>query len=254
MPVIPEPPSATIALLIALAFGAGLVSSMAGAGGLITLPALLWAGLPPLLALGTNKVQSALGTLASTLNFARSGHLQWREAGRGLTFAGLGAVLGATAVQHLSNATLENLLPALLIAIALYFLWSPRMGDDDTPPRLTARSWEHSFAPGMGFYGGFFGPGMGSMLPFLLVGLRGYNLRKATAHSRAFVLVINGLAALLFVAADRVHWPLALAMAGAQILGASLGSGLVIRKGTRLIQPVMVVVTLAMTLHLLWRR
>lgn len=250
----PEPSSATLGLLVALAFGAGLVSSMAGAGGLITLPALLWAGLPPLFALGTNKVQSALGTLAATLNFLRSGHLQWREARLGLGCAAAGAVLGAVAVQRLSSAALEAVLPTLLIAIAGYFLLSPRIGDREVPARVAPRLFDCTAAPAMGFYGGFFGPGMGSILPFLLVGLRGYDLRKATAHTRALVLVINGVAALLFACSGRVYWRLALAMAGAQLAGAWLGSGLVIRNGTRLVQPVIVVVTLAVALHLLWTR
>lgn len=250
----PELSSATLAVLVALAFGAGFVSSMAGAGGLITLPALLAAGLPPLFALGTNKVQSALGTLASTLNFLRSGHLQWSAARRGLACAAVGSVLGALVVQRLSNGMLEALLPALLIAIALYFLVSPRVGDEDTPARIGPGLFDGAVAPAMGFYGGFFGPGMGSILPFLLVGLRGYNLRRATAHTRALVLVINGVAALLFAGAGRVYWSLALAMAGAQMLGAWLGSGLVIRRGARLVQPVVVAVTLAVAAHLLWTR
>lgn len=250
----PELSSAMVALLVALAFAAGFVSSMAGAGGLITLPALLWAGLPPLLALGTNKVQSALGTLASAANFLRSGHLRWAEARRSLCFAGLGAMLGALAVQRLSTAVLEAVLPVLLIAIAGYFLLSPRIGDRDMPEPVAPRIFDLGAAPAMGFYGGFFGPGTGSILPFLLVSLRGYNLRKATAHTKALVLTINGIAALLFAVSGRVFWSLALAMAGAQMLGAWLGSGLVIRCGTRLVQPVIVAVTLAVAMHLLWRQ
>ncbi|MFZ5652898.1 MAG: TSUP family transporter [Pseudomonadota bacterium] len=250
----PELSSATLVLLVALAFGAGLVSSMAGAGGLITLPALLWAGLPPLFALGTNKVQSALGTLASTLNYARSGHLQWSAVRRGLAGAAAGAALGALAVQRLSNALLEAMLPLLLMAMALYFLVSPRVGDEETPARVGAGLFDGAVAPAMGFYGGFFGPGMGSILPFLLVSLRGCDLRRATAHTKALVLVINGVAALLFAGSGRVAWGLALAMAGAQMLGAGLGSGLVIRRGARLVQPVIVAVTLAVAVHLLWTR
>ncbi len=250
----PELSSAMVALLVALAFVAGFVSSMAGAGGLITLPALLWAGLPPLLALGTNKVQSALGTLTSTLNFMRSGHLCWADARRGLCFAGVGAIGGVLAVQRLSTTLLEALLPLLLVGIAFYFLLSPRIGDRDVPRRVAPRVFDYGAAPAIGFYGGFFGPGMGSILPFFLVSLRGYNLRKATAHTKALVLVVNGISALLFAVTGRVQWGLALAMAGAQILGAWWGSGLVIRRGTRLVQPVLVVVTLAMALHLLWRR
>lgn len=252
--VMPELTAPVISLLVAVAFCAGLVSSMAGAGGLITLPALLWAGLPPLVALGSNKVQSALGTLVSTAKFVRSGHLELRVARTGLLMAGGGAVLGTWVVQRLSNAVLEPLLPVVMIAIALYFLVSPRIGDDDAPRRVSPRVFDYAGAPVMGFYGGFFGPGMGSIFPFLLVSLRGYNLRKATAHTKALVLTVNGTSALLFTAAGQVVWKLALTMAVAQMAGAWFGAGLVIRRGTRLVQPVIVVITVAVALRLLWAR
>lgn len=250
----PELTAPVISLLVGVAFCAGFVSSMAGSGGLITLPALLWAGLPPLAALGSNKVQSALGTLVSTIKFVRSGHLELRAARTGLLMAGGGAVFGTWIVQRLPNAVLESLLPLLMITIALYFLISPRVGDEDVPRRVSPRVFDYAGAPAMGFYGGFFGPGMGSVFPFLLVSLRGYNLRKATAHTKALVLTINGTSALLFAAADHVIWGLALTMAAAQMLGAWFGSGLVIRRGTRLVQPVIVVVTVAVAARLLWMR
>ncbi len=103
----------------------------------------------------------------------------------------------------------------------------------------------------MGFYGGFFGPGTGSILPFLFVYLCGYNLRKATAHTKAMVLTINGVSACLFAYSGNVLWGLALTMALAQVVGAYLGSSLVISRGASMVQPVIVLVTLVLSVKLL---
>ena len=242
----------TTILLIVTAFVAGFISSMAGAGGLITLPVLLWAGLPPLYALGTNKVQSTVGTLVSTLNFFRSGYLRPSEIILALLMTLSGSAVGTALVQQLSNEVLTRLIPVLLIAIALYFVFSPRAGDTDSEPgRFSVGIFTWLVAPIMGFYGGFFGPGTGSILPFLFVSLCGYNLRKATAHTKAMVLTINGVSACLFAFGGHVLWVLALMMAMAQMVGAFLGSSLVISRGASMVQPVIVVVTVALSIKLL---
>lgn len=246
----PELPWLTSVVLTTVAFFAGFISSMAGAGGLLTLPALLWAGLPPLQALGTNKMQSVMGTLVSTWNFFRSGHLRLSSISGPLLATALGAIGGTMVVQQVSNELLIRLIPALLILIALYFIFSPRSGDRDTPARLSSRQFAWTAAPAMGFYGGFFGPGTGSILPFLFVWLRGDNLRKATANTKAMVLSINGLSAMLFAFNEHVLWSLALMMAVAQTLGAYLGSSLVIRRGARLVQPLVVLVALLLSVKL----
>ena len=108
-------------LLIGTALFAGLISSIAGAGGMLTLPALLWAGLPPLNALATNKVQSSLGTLSSAWNFFRRGHLDIKSLRLSVVLAIVGSIAGTWLVQRLDSALLTRLIPFLLLAIALYF-------------------------------------------------------------------------------------------------------------------------------------
>lgn len=247
----PELSLLSTVVLIVVAFFAGLISSIAGAGGLLTLPALLWAGLPPLHALGTNKTQSAIGTLVSAWNFFRSGHLKPAEMGEALVLTFLGAVAGTLLVQRLSNDILIRLIPVLLIVIAVYFIFSPRISNHDSPSRLSSRYFTWIAAPAMGFYGGFFGPGTGSILPFLFVWLWGYNLRKATAHTKAMVLTINGISAILFALSGKVLWSLALMMAMAQMIGAYLGSSLVISRGAGMVQPIIIGVTLLLSVKLL---
>ncbi|PCJ37240.1 MAG: hypothetical protein COA75_05180 [Cellvibrionales bacterium] len=241
-----------IATLTVIAFVAGFISSIAGAGGLLTLPVLLWAGLPPINALATNKVQSSLGSLSSSWNFYRKGHLNLHEIRWSLGLAWCGAIVGTLAVQHVGNDILVQLIPLLLIIIAVYFLFSPRVTDHSTVPRLGSIQFAFLAALPMGFYGGFFGPGMGSILPFLFVWLCGYDLRKATAQTKVMILLVNGSSALLFALRGDVFWELALCMSIAQIIGARIGSNMVINRGAIVIQPLIVVVTLALAVKLLF--
>jgi len=247
-----ELPPLLIATLTTVAFLAGFVSSIAGAGGLLTLPVLLWAGLPPINALATNKLQSSLGSLSSSWNFYRKGHLHLHEIRWSLGLALLGAIAGTLTVQQIGNEVLVQLIPVLLIVIAVYFLVSPRIADHNTAPRLGAKQFAIVAALPMGFYGGFFGPGMGSILPFLFVFFCGYNLRKATAQTKVMILLVNGSSALLFALRGDVLWELAFYMALAQVIGARIGSNMVINRGVALVQPFIVVVTLALALKLLF--
>ena len=157
-------------ILIGVAFFAGLISSIAGSGGILTLPALLWVGLPPLNALATNKVQSSLGTLSSAWNFFRKGHLDIKPLYGAVAMVVLGSVAGTFLVQSLDGATLTKLIPFLLLAIALYFLFSPKISEADHPQKISQRWFACTAALGMGFYGGFFGPGMGRLCRFCLSG------------------------------------------------------------------------------------
>ena len=243
--------TATLAL-VGVAFFAGLVSSIAGSGGLLTLPALLWAGLPPLSALATNKLQSAMGTLSSVTNFRRHGYLHIAPLVPSLMMAFCGSMLGTLCVQRLSNELLMRAIPLLLVLLGGYFLCAPKMHDRDYPARLSNAQFAATAAFGMGFYGGFFGPASGSILPFLLVFLLGHNLVSATAESKLFILVINGVSALLFVISGGVVWSLAIAMGIAQIVGARIGSNLVIHRGVGLVQPLIALVTLLVALKLLF--
>ena len=216
------------------------------------MPALLWAGLPPLNALATNKVQSSLGTLSSAWNFFRKGHLDIKPLYSAVAMAVLGSVAGTFLVQSLDGATLTKLIPFLLLTIALYFLFSPKVSETDHPQKVSQRWFACTAALGMGFYGGFFGPGMGSIMPFLFVWLLGHNLVKATAETKLMILAVNGTSALIFVFSGYVLWQLAIGMSVAQVIGARLGSNLVMKRGAGFVQPIITVITLLMALKLLF--
>lgn len=241
-------------LLFTLALSAGVVDAIAGGGGLITVPALLWAGLDPVQALATNKAQGVFGTLAATTHFVRQGAINLRTAAMavGCTFAG--AAAGAIAVQFLAADLLSRLVPLLLIGFALYFLLSPRVADIDSRQRISTGAFSLLIGCGVGFYDGFFGPGTGTFFAMAYLALLGYNLRRATAHAKLLNFTSNLAALLFFVAGGQILWGIALIMAAGQFAGGWLGAHLVVRHGTRLIRPVLVVASLAVSLKLLFEQ
>lgn len=242
-----------IALALFLAGGlAGFIDSMAGGGGLITLPALLAAGLSPAQALGTNKLQSSFGSFSATWNFVRRGRVDLREMAGCVACTFVGAALGAALVQFLRADFLAGLLPFLLVGIAAYFLFSPRVGEVDSHRRVGLPAFAATAGFGLGFYDGFFGPGTGSFLALAFVGLLGFNLAKATAHAKLLNFTSNFAALLAFLVGGEVVWAAGLVMAAGQFLGAHLGSNLVMSRGARLVRPVLVAVSLAITARLLW--
>ncbi len=237
--------------LFVLALIAGLVDSIAGGGGLITVPALLWAGLGPLETLATNKAQGVFGTAAATVSFLRQGLIDLRQAAMAFVCAFTGAASGVLYIRTLGGDLPAWLIPALLIAFSLYFLFSPRVSDVDARRRLGQGAFAFLVAFPIGFYDGFFGPGTGTFFAMGYVALLGYNLRRATAHTKLLNFASNLAAILFFIPGGHVLWRYGLVMAAGQFLGAWLGAHLVGRHGARLIRPLLVAVSLAVSLKLL---
>ena len=240
-------------LLPLVALLAGFIDTLAGGGGLLTVPALTLAGLNPALALGTNKLQSSCGTLTATLAFIRSGHIRTRQVGEALLPCALGAGLGVGLVQVLPQRWLAALIPALLIAIALLLVFMPRLGDQPRPARLSQRAFLLAVVLPLGFYDGFLGPGTGSFLLLALVLLQGYSLQQATMEAKTYNLLTNLVALLLFASSGQVLWSVGLLMGLGQMVGARLAARLVLLKGNRLIRPVAIGVSMAMSLLLMYR-
>lgn len=241
----------TLMLLVAVAALAGMIDAIAGGGGLLALPALLWAGLPPVQALATNKLQGSFGTLTASFNFVRRAEIDLGRLRIPILMTFTGSATGTLAVQHLGSELLEHVVPSLLIAFALYFLLSPRIGDEDAHHRVSHGLFGLLVGFGVGFYDGFFGPGTGSFFAAAFVLLLGYNLRRATAGTKVLNFTSNIASLIFFALAGQVVWQVGLPMGLAQAAGAWVGSHLVIRHGTRLIRPLLVGVSLAISLKLL---
>jgi hypothetical protein len=236
---------------MAVALLAGMIDAIAGGGGLLALPALLWAGLPPLQALATNKLQGSFGTMTSSYRFVRNGEIDLGRLRVPILLTFVGSVSGTLAVQRLGSELLEQIVPVLLVAFALYFLFSPRVGDEDAQHRISHGLFGLLIGFSVGFYDGFFGPGTGSFFAVAFVMLLGYNLRRATAGTKVLNFTSNIASLLFFAMAGQVVWQVGLPMGLAQMAGAWIGSHLVIRHGTRLIRPLLVLVSLAISLRLL---
>lgn len=241
-------------LLILFAVGvvAGFVDSIAGGGGLLTIPALLWAGLSPAQALATNKLQSSFGSFSATLKFTRSGEVQPREMVAMIVCTFLGSAAGATLVQLLDSDFLRHVIPILLITIAGYVLLSPRIGEEDARQRIAKRTFALTAGIGIGFYDGFFGPGTGTFFALAFVTLLGFNLRKATAHTKVLNFTSNIAALLFFLIGGHIQWVIGIVMGVGQYFGAWLGAHMVIRNGSRIVRPMLVVASVAITARLLW--
>ncbi len=239
-------------VLLLVATLAGLVDAIAGGGGLLTVPALLAAGLDPLPALATNKLQGSFGTFTASVNFWRRGEVSLPQMLPAVICTFGGAALGTLSVQALDNRILVTLVPALLVVFAVYFLLSPRVGDLDAQRRIGEWGFALTVGLGIGFYDGFFGPGTGSFFAFACVALLGYNLRRATAHTKILNFTSNLASLLVFLAGGEIVWLVGLSMGLGQALGAWVGSHLVLRHGAGLVRPALVLVSLAITGRLLW--
>lgn len=241
-------------LLLTLAgAAAGFIDAIAGGGGMITVPALLWAGLPPQAALGTNKLQSSCGTLLAVAHYTRARLIAWRPLRLALAITFIAAGTGAWAVAKMDPAVLRRIVPALLIAVAVYTMLNRSLGARPRAARMGMAAFALIFGTLLGFYDGFFGPGVGSFWMLACVLALGQDLRAATGTTKALNLASNLAALITFAFAKCLRLDMGIAMIAGQLFGARLGSGLVIAHGSRIIRPLFITVALALALRLAWQ-
>ena len=241
----------TYAILTLVAFIAGFIDAIAGGGGLLTVPAMLSAGIPPIATLATNKLQSSFSSATAALNFTRKGMIDWRGYWPQVVAILILSATGAWTVKSIRGDILHLIVPVLLIAVAAYVLFSPRMTDHDAHERL-GKAGYLPVGGAIGFYDGFFGPGTGSFFATSLVSLRGMGLTRATAHTKAFNFASNVGSLSVFLIGGNALILLGLCMAIGSTSGAWTGSHTAIRFGARIIRPVLVTVSLALTAKLVW--
>lgn len=239
-----------VAVLCAFAFFAGLVDAVAGGGGLIQVPALfaIYPSLPPAILLGTNKFSAITGTTIATLRYSWSVPIQWRSVLPAAAVAGLGAVAGAKTVTLIDPTVLRPMLLLMLGGMAIYTLARPKFGERATEaaPLKQGGGAFYGLTVVFGFYDGFFGPGAGSAMMFVLVRLFGHDFLSAAATTKVLNLATNFGALVLFMVTGNVFYAIALPMAAFNIAGGFLGAHFAIRRGSRFIRTVFLIVVVAL--------
>ena len=249
-------PGAPLLFLCACVFLAGLVDSIAGGGGLISLPAYFAAGLPPHMALATNKFSSFCGTSTTILPYWRSGAMRLKAS----LWAALGAVAGSMVGARLALLVTADVITAFMLVlipiVLVVFLLK-----DQVVRQVTVHHQRHDAAPvalaigaGVGMYDGFFGPGTGTFLTIAFTMLMGFSLLAAAASARAANLASNAGALVVFLLHGKVLFPLALYAACAGMAGNFIGSRLAVRHGDRVIRPVLVLVLILLLGEVIRRR
>jgi uncharacterized protein len=240
-----------LVLLVGVALVGGFVDAIAGGGGLLTVPALLAVGLPPHVALATNKGQSTLGSAAALFRFWREGLIDGRRAPRKIAAAMVGSFLGAALLLKARPETLRVIVLVLLIGVAIFMVLRPARAT----PRLVVPP-QHVAAVGVliafliGTYDGFFGPGTGTLLIVAGVSLLGQSMVTASAEAKVVNFASNVAALILFGWKGLVLLSVAVPMAGAQILGGFLGAHFAIRGGERFVRKVLLAVVIGLVIKL----
>ena len=239
-------------LLFATGLCAGFVDSIAGGGGLITVPVLMNLVPDPRLALGTNKLQACFGSSSATFHYSRAGLLNFRECGRGCLFAFLGSLAGTYLLQQFSPNLLRRLVPVMLFAVAIFVWKRPQLGAADIHPRMSRLKFDLIFAFGIGAYDGFLGPGTGTFLALAYMLGLGLNMTKATANTKALNFSSNLASLIVFLISRKVWFIAGITMGAGQWLGARLGSKMVVKRGTQFIRPIFLSVVILLTLKMIW--
>jgi uncharacterized membrane protein YfcA len=243
----PVTTTSMLALFGGTAAVAGFVDAIAGGGGLITVPALLLGGVPPLQVLGTNKLQGAFGALVATLSLGSKAKFELKSSSLSFAMALVGGALGAFCIQLVDAKALDVMIPVVLAGIAVYFLLTPKiMHDIERRPLMAPAPYQMIVVPLIGFYDGLFGPGTGSFFALSGVALRGLELVRATANAKLFNFASNLASLGIFIYGGKVIWLIGGVMIGGQIIGARLGALAIHRGGAQLIRPMIIFVCLAM--------
>nr|WP_318540224.1 TSUP family transporter [Terribacillus saccharophilus] len=233
----------TILIIILFGFLAAFIDSVVGGGGLITIPALLFAGLNPTAAVATNKLAGTLGSFTSTLMFYRSGNLDLKSVMKFFPLSFIGSLLGAWTVHVIDPALFKPLMLVMLIAVAIYTIMKKDWGSVSTYERLTPKRML-IFAAVLtliGFYDGFLGPGTGSFLMFAFLFI-GFDFLRAPA-AKLLNFGSNVSALILFMILGQVHYAIGLIMGISGIFGSIVGSRFAIKWGSGYVRILFIVVT-----------
>ncbi|TLD82697.1 hypothetical protein LS70_006990 [Helicobacter sp. MIT 11-5569] len=240
-------------LLFFAALVAGFVDSIAGGGGMITLPVLLLAGVSPLQALATNKLQSSFGSFSATLHFYKKGYINLKSNIPFAIIAFVFSAIGTISVQFIQTEFLSKILPFLVLVFGLYFLFSPSIKEVERTEKLNKAYLSLAIAA-VGFYDGFFGPGTGSFFMLALIIIGGFGVTQSLGQAKLYNFSTNLASLIFFAIGGHMLWGIGLLMALGQFIGANLGSRMAIRYGIRIVKPLVVTISFIMAAKLLYEQ
>lgn len=239
-------------MLFFVAGVAGFVDSIAGGGGIITIPALFMSGLPPHIALGTNKLQGTFGSFSASLHFYKKGVLSLRENAAFIVCVFILATCGTLLINVFNSDFLAKCIPFLLIIFAIYFLFSPKIKEQDSKARVN-NAILCVILGVIGFYDGFFGPGTGSFLMAALILLGGFGVTQSLSRAKILNFTSNIASLLVFSFFGNILWILGIVMGLGQFIGANLGAKLALKHGIKIIKPLIVIMSIAISARLLFK-
>lgn len=244
----------TLLCLILVAFIAGFIDSIAGGGGMLVLPSLLFSGIPPQLALGTSKFASLWGTAVASMNFIRKRLVWWPMVLAGLGFSWVGSLLGSQVILGVSEQTAGKIIIGLFPLAMIGLLYKRPITHHEHPTSI------RSILPKLigicflvGFYDGFFGPGTGAFLAIGFYSILHLSLTRATAHAKIFNFLSNLSAMGVFILNGKILYAVAIPIAIASMAGNYLGSQMAIKKGDRLIRVCLALVLALLMANVGWR-
>ncbi len=241
-----------VLLLLCLMVGllAGFIDSIAGGGGLITVPVMLLLGLPPHAALGTSKGQAVFGSGTALWRYAQSPLLDRSRIKPALFPALVGSALGVGAVHLLNPKVLTPIIVVMLMLVALFLLFHPTAHVPNRPSRKRSDKVVAAVALAIAFYDGFLGPGTGTFLILAYLLLWHDPMDAASANAKVVNFGSNLAAVIIFALLGSIRWQIALPMGLGQSLGAMLGAHVTIRRGPGLVRVMVITISLLLVLRL----
>ena len=235
-------------------FFAGVVDSITGGGGLITIPTMLAVGIPVHYITGTNQCASWLGTGVAAYEYARSGNIHLKSALITLPFAMLGSYIGARLNLMVPDRYLKIFMLITVPVIAAFILANKKLGEEDhvdEKPPLSIALWSSLIGLVLGGYQGFYGPGSGMFFMLAYAACLKLNLVRATGNTRFVIAIASITSVFTYAASGAVLWKLAVAATFFNIVGSYLGAALAIKNGARIIRPIMLVVVALLLIKLI---
>ncbi|MFA9397548.1 MAG: TSUP family transporter [Clostridiaceae bacterium] len=234
-------------------FFAAMLDAIAGGGGILSVPALSMIGLSPYFVLGTNKFAASTSSLTSSLSFAFSKKVNMKPLKYLIPFTLIGAFLGVNTVLSINQRYLNVLVIIMILFVGIYSLFSKSMGSEYNFKGLTKINvfWGILLAFSLGFYDGFFGPGTGSFLIFGLIKIFKFDFINASGNAKVLNFVSNITSLVLFAINGKILLIYGIPMAIFMIMGARVGALLALKKGSKIIKPIFITMSLGVAVKML---